>query len=773
MNKSKYTKHDIVMNRPASAFCHRWRDGTPIGNGKTGVLFYGGTSAEHLLINRGDMWFCGKDAPVPDVSSTLKVMRELYESGEQVKPHKMMYDALNQKGYATDLAHMRLLGEVKLDFSTKGFSSEYSRVLHMDRAEAELNYKVDGAKHNRRYFCSRKRDITVVELTAEKPVNFSLTAGFFESNEGAREEIAKANDEKTCIRVSNFECFTYAFKNQDKYCGITCRVIADGKVDVNNERICVVNCKKALILIKAFSMRPNIKTAISLTEKSLSSCPTSYEQLLKESLPSYKKLYNATNISIYDGKKHSNEYLLEHAKQNNMSNELAEKVWRFGRYLFISGTTKGALPFPLYGLWPCGYDREFTHHVANENVQSIYWHADVGGLGELVEPLIEYYCNNMEKHRENARQIYGCKGIFVGTYTTPINHNVAWFLPVILHFVGVAGWLSQHFYRYYKFSGNKKLFEQKILPFMLETAEFYEDYHYMDKDGKLALYPAASPENSPKQYWPLDIYFGMPVTKNPTIEIAILKELLTNLVEISSTYPRLKERARVWQEMLNKMPEYRINEDGAVAEWIDPTLTDCYNHRHLSHLYPVFPGTEIEDGGNKKLMKAFQKAVDLREKGSYCGWSMPHMSAIYSRLEQAQDAFATLNALSKVCLLDNFFTMGFDYRDMGITGNDCGSEYRAPVQFDALMSAVNAMQEMLLFVGKNKVKLLPACPKEFNKGRAKLRIGTGMVEFRWDLDKKLCHGKVIAKRQTDIALVLPFSNEQINLKLNKGEEYKF
>ena len=136
----------------------------------------------------------------------------------------------------------------------------------------------------------------------------------------------------------------------------------------------------------------------------------SYDALFEESLPLYKALYEGADISLYSGNGHTNEELLSSAMQTDISPELVEKLWRYARYLFISGTRIGDLPFPLYGLWCCGYQRTYTHHVANENVQSIYWHADVGGLSSLIEPLIDYYVSHMESFRENARRLYGCRG---------------------------------------------------------------------------------------------------------------------------------------------------------------------------------------------------------------------------------------------------------------------------------------------------------------------------------------------------------------------------
>ena len=311
---------------------------------------------------------------------------------------------------------------------------------------------------------------------------------------------------------------------------------------------------------------------------------------------------------------------------------------------------------------------------------------------------------------------------------------------------------------------------------MLETAAFYEDYLYEDSEGKLEIYPSVSPENTPLEYHNFDPGNGMhpmPVTKNATIEFAILKELLTNLTEVAEGRNELKDRAAVWQNMLKKIPDYRINEDGAIAEWMDESVHDYYFHRHLSHIYPIFPGTEIDDQGKEELIPYFEKAVDLRKLGSMTGWSLAHMSGIYARLGREQKAFDCVNMLAKVCLLDNFFTLHNDFRFMGITTDRMGDERFAPVQLDASMGIVNAMQEWILRVTGKKLYILPACPVQLENGKAKdLRFFNGTITMRWNLKEQSCFLKITADRDMEVVLVLPFGAGQRELKLSKGEEFR-
>lgn len=770
----KYSKYDIIMKRPASIFCNRWRDGTPVGNGKTGVVFYGGAGRDYMIFSRGDLWVNGNDAPVPDVSYALDIMRKLQKEGKYPEANFVMYNELKKHGYANKLADMRTLGRVEMLFECNGVYSNYRRVIHTDTSEAEVTYKLGNDRHKRRVLASRKRDIIAISIESEKENGFSLNSGFYKSLEGGRENELKESDAQFAQYRVDSGCYIYSSKHEGKYFGIVSKVVTDGKQSADPNGITVNNATESLVLMKAFSCEDDRIEGESKALKAILECPFDYDSIFEENLPLYKELYFKADVSLYEGETYSsNEQLIEEAKDDEITPELSEKLWRFGRYLFISGTSQDGLPFPLYGLWPCGYVRDFTHHVANENVQSIYWHTEAGGLGKLNESLIDYYCNKIESFRENAKNLFGCRGIFVGTYTTPVNSTVSWYVPVILHFIGCAGWLSQHFYKYYKYSGNVKLFTEKILPFMIEAAQFYEDYYYTDENGKLALYPAVSPENTPIEYYNKHKGHAMPVTKNPTVEIAILKELLTHLVSEAKTRPELLQKSEKWSEMLSIIPEYCINDKGGIAEWMSDDLHDAQDHRHISHLYPVFPGTEIEEKDDATKLAQFKRALDLRELGSYCGWSLPHMSAVYSRFKDIEKNIHMLNAFVKVALCDNFFTLGYDYHDMGITGYECGDEYRAPVQLDAIMGFVNAIQEMLIFSLPGKLKLLPALPDKFKNGHAMLYFDTGFVDFSWDAQKRECHGTIHAVRDTELVLELPFEKSSVSVVLAPEECFAF
>lgn len=652
-----------------------WMEGLPLGNGITSALILGNVGKEHIYVNRFDRWEGEDCKEIPDVSGEFKKMRELIRQGKYGESNYILSNALAEKGYKPIFPPTPCTPyEITLEFICNEPFYKYERGIRFDTGEAYVSYEQGDAKINRRAFVSMVDDAVIYECSSDKP--FSVKISHF--------------DKPNCILT-----FT-------------------GKEIKTREYTLIEDTTRVLLAI-SFGEAPD----------------EGYDTLLGYHLPYWKKAMGDAHLDLGGGDR-SIEALMEDNNDNGISPELIEKLWKFGRYLFVSGTAEDGYPFALYGLWSCEEKPTWAQNVANENVQIIYHHAAAGGLINLVKPLIHYYYAQIPKCREAAKRLFGCRGIFVSVYSTPVSAYPSPNVPVIINYVSSAAWLCRHFYEYYLYTKDEELLENEILPFMKETALFFEDY-VIREGGKLEIVPSVSPENTPKNLIPEDktdkVGFSHPnpAVKNSTMDFAVLKELLTNLIELSQNRPELSEKANLWRKMLSEIPEYRINSDGAIAEWMDDGLEDFYLHRHLSHLYPLFPGNEIPVGAI--LLPAFERAVELRQLGGYAGWTYPHMSAIYSRLGKGDKAAKMLDGLVKYCMLGNLFTLGYDYREQG----SWTSGGQAVVQLDGIMGAVGAIQEMLFRVRGNTLYVLPALPSCMNKGSLKnWHFPDGTVDIEWN-----------------------------------------
>jgi len=778
----------LTLRYPASWWRNMWREALPSGNGTIGASVFGGVQEETVLLNHEGLWHWGRKDPLPDVSSALPETRRLMDEGRHAEASWRLANALRERGYGTKLASRFPLAAIQLRMPGSRAFRKYRRTLDMETGEVSVRWFDGASRYVRRLFVSRADSVVVYDIRPGEPVwedcspssaraerdgdpgdgggKLCTVSGeiglilYPSERWGDSPEFKELADSLT---IQAEGCYIrYAARNDDgEDFGAVLRIIGeDGRVHTGKEGTTIrfEAMRKALILVKVF-VGGRREAKWKELEQELAALPDAceYERLLQRHAELHGPLFHSAALELSgasdDGR--SGEELLLEAYEGQAPAALARKMWAYGRYLFISGTGAESGPFGLYGLWGGDYRLVWCHHMANENIQMMHWHANVGGLSELVKPLFRYYGSLMEDFRDNARKLYGCRGIYIPAGTTPGIGSPSQIVPVILNWTGAAGWLSRHFYEHFLYTGDTRFLQEKALPFMQEAWQFYADFATEGEDGFLKLYPSVSPENTPRNFMPKDgrqLAHPMPTTVNATMDIAILKELLTHLIEAGRVIGVPDMERAEYERMLAKIPPYRTNRDGALAEWLDPAFEDRYDHRHLSHIYPLFPGYEITRESSPELFSACENAVRLRRIEAQSGWSLAHMASIYARLGDGDHALECLDMLARSCLLPNLFTLHNDWRGMGI----CMDMPAAPVQLDANMGWVHAVQEMLLQVSPRMVRLLPALPRRWRNGRyAGWRFHTGQIAAEWDTDTGWLQAELHAERQTDTVVSLP------------------
>lgn len=707
------SRHIYTLNRPASWPGEEWREALPLGNGLTGVLIPGSIAAEHITFNRHDLWHGGSDGgAIPDITEAFRAMRDAIDRGDYAAANQdNLMAALQEKGYSAGPEAPYPLGWLNLAFTPAGMFRHYRRGVNMQTGEAFVEFEIDGCRYSRRMFVSRDCDAAVLRMTADKPFtvvyDFALYPETGESFVTDRSIRKTARDGESAVNV-----------------------LFRGEIEtaVRGESVSVTG-RDYTVLIRCSSHG----SPSSLDEIA----GESYDSLLAKHAALHTPLYDAVTIELAEDGAHdpSNEAMLDEAYDGEASPALIERLWRFGRYLFLSAASERGNPVPLYGLWH-GADRlQWAQYVANENVQMTYWHAMAGGLSYAVPPLLRYYAAHIDRFRECAEKIFGMRGIWISAYTTPNVAGPCVPVSVIGNWISCAGWLCRHFWDYYLYTGDGKLLREEILPFLHEAALFWLDYAEEGEDGRLLLRPSVSPENTPGNLLALPTRSATghrcPAVKNAAMDFAVMKELFSNLLEGIRITGLYRDEAEAFEEALGKIPPYMVNEDGAVKEWMDPALSDNYAHRHLSHIYPVFPGGEVTAKSDPDLFEAFRKAVHLRELGSQCNWSLTHMAAIYDRLGEGESAAECLDLLAKSVLLPSLFTVCNDWRHMGMTLD----WKEVPIQLDAVFGAVNAVQEMLFRWEKTALSVLPALPARLDSGRVGgMVFPGGTADIRWTAD---------------------------------------
>ena len=363
-----------------------------------------------------------------------------------------------------------------------------------------------------------------------------------------------------------------------------------------------------------------------------------------------------------------------------------------------------------------------------------YWQAYTGGLSDCVMPLFDLYDKFKHHYRENASKLFGCRGILLPLFMDNRSGRKDNLQPHVLYWTGSSAWISAIYYDYYRYTLDEKFLLERAYPFMKESALFYEDFMVYDENGKLKSYPSDSPENRPNGN-----YEGageISCSINSVMDFSLLKELLTNLLSVVDKLGLEEKSADTWRKMLNSIPEYEINEDGAMKEWLHPDFKDNYQHRHQSHIYALFPGFEINEQDNKRIYEAMKVAVEKRlciGLKDQSGWSLAHMANIFARLGNGKKAKECLDLLVRFCTGQNLYTYHNDWRNMGVTLKYMHAGH-APFQIDANMGFTAAVYEMLMYSDETKIKLLPALPNEWANGEiTNLKVRGGIsVSIKWD-----------------------------------------
>lgn len=606
-----------------------WEQGLPVGNGQQGAVLLGGVQQERIVLNEESLWYGGKrERAVEAGKEKLEKVRELLEKGEASKAQTLCSRWFVGNPRYTNPYHPA--AEAVLNFEPFGKVKEYFRGIDLKKGEAGVKICFDNCKTVREIFSSVKYQVTALRMETDKEQGMSFSLGL---NRRPFEENAEVEDREISLNGHSGDGVCY---------DVRCRVgKTDGRVCVEGGYLLVERASYVEIF---FCVRTDYED-----KKSLDACgrllkeaaKAGFEEIKKAHIEEYGRLYNNMRLEIEGAEELAQipaDELLKRCEEPKVQGYLTWLMFSYARYLLISSSYGCALPANLQGIWNGSFTPPWeSGYTININLQMNYWMADRAGLGVCYEPFFNLIEKMLSNGRKTAKKVYACRG-FVAHHNTNLwgdTDITGLWLPAFLWPMGGA-WMANQLYHHSEFEENPKEIRERVLPVMKECILFFYDYLYRKSDKMWISGPTVSPENT---YRLLDGQEAS-VAMGVTMDYQIIRELTENYLEGSRKYKAGSledETEKMAQEILEHLPPTKLGKDGRILEWQEEYEEVEKGHRHISHLYGLYPGKEISED-TPKLLEGAKRTLEyrLQHGGGHTGWSKAWIMCFYARLKDKE-----------------------------------------------------------------------------------------------------------------------------------------